>query len=97
MKQAISANRLTDGIVVFFTAGEWVERLAEASFFADKAELEAALEQAKQDETRNIVVEAYAFDVNEGPQGPRAGQLREAIRAEGPTVHRDHGKQAQGR
>lgn len=96
MKHAISANRLTDGVVVFFAAGRWVERLADASLYAEKAELETALEQARQDERRNVVVEAYAFDVQEGPQGPRAGHLREAIRAAGPTVHRDHGKQAQG-
>ena len=56
----------------------------------------AALARAKQDEASNIVVDPYAIAVEErnGHLAPKA--LREAIRAAGPTIRRDLGKQAQG-
>ena len=50
----------------------------------------------KQDEANNIVVDPYAIVVEErnGHLAPKA--LREAIRATGPTIRRDLGKQALG-
>ncbi len=98
MNYAISANRLRDGIVVFLgPKGAWVEQLADAHVFADKAQAEAALEGARGDEKRNIVVEAFVFAVRQSPAGLVADHIRDAIRATGPSVHRDHGKQAQTR
>lgn len=94
MRFAISANRLLDGIVVFFgPGGHWVDQLSVASLYASKDEAEAALALAKLDEKKNVVVEAYAFEVRaEG--APVAHHIREAIRAAGPTVRTDLGKQA---
>ena len=62
----------------------------------DAAATTAALARAQEDEARNLVVEPYAVAVEErnGHVAPKA--LREAIRAAGPTVRRDLGKQAQG-
>ena len=94
MRFAISANRLLDGIVVFFgSSHHWVDQLSAASLYASKNEAEAALAVARLDQTRNVVVEPYVFEVRaEG--APIADHIREAIRAAGPTVRKDHGKQA---
>ncbi|HEY8579311.1 MAG TPA: DUF2849 domain-containing protein [Beijerinckiaceae bacterium] len=98
MKHAISANRLADGTVVFFKApASWAERLEDAALYDDAAAAEAALETARADERRNVVVEPYVFAVRDGAGAPKADHIREAIRAAGPTVRRDLGKQALGR
>ena len=72
-------------------------RISTAPLFCRVREATAsALKRAKQDETNNIVVEPYAVAVEErnGHIAPKA--LREAIRAAGPTIRRDLGKQASG-
>ena len=95
MRYSISANRLLDGIVVFFGPdNHWVEQLSTASLYASQVEAEAALAIAQMDAKNNLVVEPYVFEVRaEG--APVAHHIREAIRAAGPTVRKDHGKQAQ--
>ncbi len=62
----------------------------------DAAETADALKQAQAAEVANVVVEPYLVPVEErnGHIAPKA--LREAIRAAGPTVRRDLGKQAHG-
>ena len=94
----ITANRLADGVVVFQSDDRsWSEDFRRAALLPDKPAASAALALAKEDETRNLVVDAYEAPVEErnGHFAPKA--LREAIRAAGPTVRRDLGKQAQGR
>jgi hypothetical protein len=91
MPDVITANRLTDGVVVFQTIDEaWSEDFNRAAVLAE------ALARARRDETNNLVVDAYAVPVEErnGHFAPKA--LREAIRAAGPTNRRDLGKQAAG-
>ena len=93
--QIVTANRLADGIVVFFDASRhWVEQLAAAQILADKHATDAALAAAKQDEDRDIVVEPYLIDVVDRNGAPAAKHLREIIRAAGPTIRLDLGKQA---
>jgi len=97
MPDVITANRLTDGVVVFQTAGEtWTEDFNRAAVLADPAATADALARARRDEASNLVVDAYAVPVEErnGHFAPKA--LREAIRAAGPTNRRDLGKQAAG-
>ena len=97
MPDVITANRLTDGVVVFQTAdGSWTEDFNRASVFPDPQATAGALARAKQDEANNVVVDPYAIVVEErnGHLAPKA--LREAIRATGPTIRRDLGKQALG-
>jgi len=96
MPDIITANRLTDGVVVFQTADGWSEDFNRAAVLADAEATASALKRAKQDETDNIIVDAYAVAVEErnGHLAPKA--LREAIRAAGPTIRRDLGKQASG-
>jgi hypothetical protein len=97
MPDVITANRLTDGVVVFQTADEgWSEDFNRAAVLPDAEATASALVRAKQDEVNNIVVDPYAVVVEErnGHMAPKA--LREAIRAAGPTNRRDLGKQALG-
>ena len=97
MFDVITANRLTDGVVVFQTIGDsWTEDFNRAAVLPDAQATADALKRAKQDEANNIVVDAYAVAVEErnGHLAPKA--LREAIRAAGPTIRRDLGKQALG-
>ena len=97
MSEVITANRLVDGVVVFQAATGWVEDFAAAAVYADDATAKAALDVAKLDEGRNLVVDAYAVAVETrgGHLAPKG--LREAIRAAGPTTRPDLGKQAHGR
>jgi hypothetical protein len=97
MPDVITANRLTDGVVVFQTVeAAWSEDFNRAAVLADPQATGEALGLARKDEARNLVVDAYAVPVEErnGHFAPKA--LREAIRAAGPTNRRDLGKQAAG-
>lgn len=97
MDAMITANRLSDGVVVFQdAAGAWIEDFHRAAVLPDEAAKAAALARAKQSETANEVIEPYLIDLETraGHLVPKA--LREAIRASGPTVRRDLGKQAHG-
>ena len=92
--QIITANRLTDGIVVFLGPQGWVERLVDGTVLSDKASAATALARAKGDEANDIVVEPYVIDVVDRNGAAAAKHLREVIRAAGPTIRRDLGKQA---
>ena len=97
MADVITSNRLADGVVVFQCAdGSWSEDFKRAAVLADGEATIVALGRAKEDEANNLVVDAYSTPVVErnGHFVPKA--LREAIRAAGPTIRRDLGKQAMG-
>lgn len=95
MQQVITASRLRDGAVVFVgSASQWVERLGEAQVFSAGDAATSGLQRAQKDEAANLVLDIYAIDVAERNGVVRPIRLREAIRAEGPTVHPEHGKRA---
>jgi len=97
VSEIVTANRLADGVVVFLDAeGDWVEDFARAAVYADAAAVAAALALGAEAVARSQIVDPYAVAVERrnGHYAPKA--LREAIRASGPTVRRDLGKQAQG-
>jgi Protein of unknown function (DUF2849) len=88
MLQVISANRLTDGTVVYLGPnGTWVEGLEAATVFGSDAECEAGLEKARAAVADNLVVDPFAVAIVEDANGRRAAGLRDAIRALGPTIH----------
>ncbi|HWA91857.1 MAG TPA: DUF2849 domain-containing protein [Rhizomicrobium sp.] len=87
----LTANRLRDGAVLYWKAGAWVERLAEGEIFATQAEADAALAAAQDFVARNAVVSPYLFDVQDDGSPVKE---REIIRAAGPSVRDDLGKQA---
>ena len=87
MPQMIVANRLTDGLVVFYKAdGTWTSEIVEGSVLDDEGEQQACLERAKRDETDCIVIDPYLIEVGDEDGKPKPTSIREAIRAFGPTV-----------
>ncbi|MBO6633706.1 DUF2849 domain-containing protein [Parvibaculum sp.] len=94
--QALTANRLSDGIVVYLTADDrWSESLQEAEVAEGKEAAEALLARAEPSVADNTVVEPYLFEVAKEADGIRAASVRETIRQAGPTVRLDLGKQAE--
>ena len=94
LPQMVTANRLRDGDVVYWRAGGWVEAFDQGDVFATEADAEAALRAAGKFVAYNVVVNPYLFDVREEAHGIAPVKEREIIRAAGPTVRLDLGKQA---
>jgi hypothetical protein len=85
--QVVSANRLSDGIVVYLDSrGNWVESLAAAALLVTEPEIKAGLDQAQAAIVANQVIDAFAVPVEKGADGLHAISLRNAIRELGPTV-----------
>jgi len=94
MPQILTANRLVLGEVVYWNADRgWVTRLDDAQLLSD-AEAEAALKGAAEWVQKREVVAPYLFDARLQNGIPVPSAVREAIRAAGPTVRPDLGKQA---
>ena len=92
MPQILTANRLDDGEVVYLAGdGSWVESLSGAQVLVTPAEGEAALAKGADAERNLHVVHAYLFDIT---PHQKPVKMREIIRAAGPTVRQDLGKQA---
>lgn len=92
--KALTANRLIDGEVVFWTGAEWAERFSQALLFDDVAQAEAAEAHAKTQIT--LLIDPYLIDVQAVDGGAAPVAYRERLRALGPTNKLDHGKQALG-
>jgi hypothetical protein len=90
--QMLTANRLLDGAVVYWRAGGWVEAFEDGEVLTGEAEAKAALDAAKAFVAGNVVVNPYLFEVH--ADGVWPVKEREIVRAAGPTVRRDLGKQA---
>lgn len=92
--QVLTANRLVLGDVVYWNdARGWVSHLDEAQVLAD-SESEDALQRAAEWVNNREVVAPYLFDVRLEDGVTVPVKVREAIRAAGPTVRLDLGKQA---
>jgi hypothetical protein len=83
--QVASANRLTDGVVVFLDdAGEWTPRLDRAAVSRDQRSAEILLERAKAEAFS--IVDPFLVAVAEDDDGTiEPLSLREKIRASGLT------------
>ena len=92
----LTANRLTDGECLWWGNGAWNETIEGADLAGDK-EAEARLEAiGKQAFDANFVLDVAMIDVEVTDGAIRPLRLRERIRAAGPTVRNDLGKQARG-
>jgi hypothetical protein len=92
--KVLTANRLTDGIAVWYANGGWAETIDHADLAHDKAaedRLEAIGAAAY---ANNEVVDVNLIDVTVVDGIVEAVRLREKIRAAGPTNRNDLGKQA---
>ena len=92
---AVTAWRLTDGDVVYQAAdSSWVQAFDDAAVYHAKPEADAGLAWANKDVEGRVVVGAYLFEVAEENGVGVPASVREKIRAKGPTVRTDLGKQA---
>jgi Protein of unknown function (DUF2849) len=93
--KVMTANLLRDGDVVYLAADGtwslWLRDAAVAQGQDGEAEFEA---RAKTAEQNQLVVGPYLMAVAESAAGPQPIGTREKIRAKGPTVHPQFGKQA---
>jgi Protein of unknown function (DUF2849) len=92
--QMLTANRLRDGDVLYRKGGGWVLALAEGEVYRDPASADAALAAATAETKNNVFVAPYLFEVRETNGKIIPVKEREIIRAAGPTVRHDLGKQA---
>jgi len=91
--QMITANRLSDGTVVYFTADKgWSENFADGAVWTDKESAEGALTASAEAVKARLVVGPYLFDVALTDAGPEPTNARERIRAaHKPTFEPDQG------
>ena len=85
--QAITANHLTGGHVLFFAVdGGWSEDITDAALYSDADSLDVAMALAAKDEEAGQIVSVYEIDIIHEDGAPVPSKLRERIRAEGPTI-----------
>jgi Protein of unknown function (DUF2849) len=86
--QAVTANRLRVGDVVYLAADEsWTPNLGEAAVAADADRLAALEGIAARDAARQLVVAVYPIDVDTATGVPQPVSVKERIRAaRGPSV-----------
>ena len=91
--QMITANRLADGAVVYFTtAKDWSEKFGDGAVWTDKESADGALGASEEFVKARLVVAPYLFEVAVTDAGPRPTSVRERIRADHkPTFEPDRG------
>lgn len=94
----LAANRLLDGEAVWLAPdGRWTDTIAEAEVVRDKDGEERLLAAAREASQQNLVVDTELIDVEIVDGEIRPIRLRERIRAAGPSIHPELGKQAKKR
>ena len=85
--QMIIANRLIDGRVVFMDdSGGWVNEISDGLLLAGRRDADERLLEAEEAVEGNQVVDPYLIDVSADGGRRRPVQVRERIRAFGPSV-----------
>lgn len=88
-RQAITANRLRDGAVVYLAVdGNWSENLAQAATAPDGDALKKLFDRAAQSARQNLIVDPVAIAVDDVDQTAPVS-FREKIRLRGPSVRPD--------
>lgn len=91
----VTANRLSDGLVVYLDGAGWSERIEDARVVGDDAAADGLLARAEGPGQEVRVIGPYLIEVTREAAEARPVSHREAIRAQGPTVRLDLGKQAE--
>lgn len=91
--QMVTANRLSDGAVVYLTASNgWSEQFADGAVWTDKDSADGALNASEEAVKARLVIGPYLFDVAVTDGGPKPTSARERIRADHkPTIEPDVG------
>ena len=96
--QAVTANRLLDGEVVYLTVDDtWSETLADAAVADGKDDCATLLARAEPFVAKREILDPYLFEVDTSSGEVIPSSVRERIRMAGPTVRPDLGKQAEER
>jgi hypothetical protein len=86
-EQAVTANYLGNGAVVFLTEdGRWSPNVNDSAIAGDAATAAALMAIANKAQSDRLVVGPYLFEVSVEGATVRPLSTREAIRAAGPTV-----------
>jgi hypothetical protein len=88
----LTASDLLSGDVVYWTGAAWSRAIDDAALMDEDAAA-GALGAAKKQE--RVVVNAYLVEMAAAATPAHREAMRENIRARGPSVRRDLGKQAQ--
>lgn len=93
--QVYNANDMMSGRVVYLTNdGAWSERIDDAAVFETEADGERLKSIADAAFEARRVVDVYPMEVSVENGSIRPRVYRERVRAEGPSVRTDLGKQA---
>ena len=92
MSQIITANDLPAGDVVYWTGAGWTRDAREAALVTDTAAAEAL---GKAEVKARRVIDPYLIDIELVDGKPWPTRYREIVRASGPSVRTDLGKQAE--
>ena len=82
----VTANRLSDGAVVYLSADGWQTAIAHACVLSTPEAVEAGLADAVRAVANREIVDTAAIDITLEAAGAVPVRLRERIRAFGPTV-----------
>ncbi len=85
----VTANRLSDGVVVYLNGAGWSGRIEEARVASDDAAADGLLVRAGGPGQAIRVIDPYLIEITREGAVPRPVSHREAIRATGPTVRSD--------
>ena len=92
MAQILNANELRSGDVVYWTGKGWSRDIQDAVPVTDEAEAAAI---GQREEAAQRIVAAYLIEVTTDAGRIWPTQYREQVRAAGPSVRADLGKQAE--
>ncbi len=85
--KVLTANRLSDGKVVFLTSSAvWSDDIDRAVVALEPQAAAALSERGKQAEAANVVTGSYLIDAERRDGHVRPVHIRERIRTSGPTV-----------
>ena len=88
--QMIIASRLVDGRVVFIdTEAGWHDSIEDGVLIQDETESDRLLAEAERAVEVNLIVDPYLIEVTVQGGARRPVEVREAIRAFGPSVRAD--------
>ena len=86
-REAVTANRLDDGAVVYLTEdGDWSELIIDSRLVSGEDERRALLDAADRAVARREVVEPYVITIVDEGGTIQPVRFRERIRAHGPSV-----------
>jgi len=94
-KQVITANRLDDGLAVFYDPdGQWQSTITQAACVEKGEVADKLLAEASDEKNQLVVVGPYLIDVCDEEGALEPVRYREMIRTKGPSVRPDLGYQA---